>query len=339
MGRGKRSNPKTKTTLLYVLLGVMVVAAFFAALHAWEERQYRLDAEMESRYSETGRPVVYLDGKKYVERKHLETFLLIGTDKLDSETHVYPNAVSNDQQSDFVLLAVLDREAERVIPLHINRDTMVSMRVLGVGGQEVGMATQQLALSHTYGSGGNDSCRNTVKAVSDFLFGIPIDHYLAFNLDTLAQMNDLVGGVPVEIRDDFSAVDPTLIRGETICLTGKQAMHYVSARGSMADSSNLARMERQRQYMDAFRVQLSRRMKESESFVTEDMVDVLAKLASDCTVNELSDRISEAADFDVADFETVPGEAVKGETFMEFYPDEQGLKDLVIRLFFDPYGD
>ena len=59
-----------------------------------------------------------------------------------------------------------------------------------------------------------------MKAVSNLLFGIEINHYLSFTMDAVALVNDLVGGVQVEVLDDLTFLDPALRKGETVTLKG-----------------------------------------------------------------------------------------------------------------------
>lgn len=71
-------------------------------------------------------------------------------------------------------------------------------------------------------------------------------------------INDLVGGVPVTVLDDFSGIDDSLVEGETITLKGEQALHYVRIRGGLEDSSNLNRMKRQQQYLESMAEQIGK---------------------------------------------------------------------------------
>ena len=104
---------------------------------------------------------------------------------------------------------------------------MTQIQILGVTEEPAGSFTGQLALAHTYGSGEEDSCENTVLAVSNLLYGMEIDHYVSLTMDGVALLNDLVGGVPVEVLDDFSGIDDSLVQGETVTLRGRQALTYV----------------------------------------------------------------------------------------------------------------
>lgn len=263
----------------------------------------------------------------------LQTILVMGLDKYEAK----PKEMGylNDQQSDFLMLVVLDEKAGTSQVLHLNRDTMTEIRRLGVGGGDAGRFTGQLALAHTYGSGGSDSCLNACKAVSTLLGGIHIDHYIALTMDAVALLNDQVGGVTVEIMDDFTHLDPAMIQGETVTLHGEQALLYVRTRGSLEDSSNLHRMERQRQYLNALYEHLLKARKEDEHFLQDSLLELSSSFQSDLTVNQLSKLGETMLDLELQPFMTIEGEAVKGEEFMEFYPDEASLDQVIQDLFYE----
>jgi LCP family protein required for cell wall assembly len=143
------------------------------------------------------------------------------------------------------MLVIFDETNLRINMLYLNRDTMLTMPVLGLGGKEAGTYYGQLALAHTYGSGLEDSCENTRNTISAFLGGVRIDHYVSMNMDAVSLLNDLVGGVTVEVTEDFSAVDPTIGMGE-VKLMGQQAINYVRTRKGVGDQLNLTRIQRQK---------------------------------------------------------------------------------------------
>ena len=59
------------------------------------------------------------------------------------------------------------RRGRPVPPIQLNRDTMTEIQILGVNGEPAVTMTGQLALAHTYGSGEEDSCENTVLACGE----------------------------------------------------------------------------------------------------------------------------------------------------------------------------
>lgn len=257
---------------------------------------------------------------------------MIGLDK--TEPIEASESYNNNAQADFLLLAIFDETKETTTILHINRDTMAEIPVLGVNGQLAGTMTGQLALSHTYGSGLQDSCMNTVNAVSDFLYGIKINHYVAMTMGAVPYINDLVGGVPVTVLDDFSGIDDSLVEGETITLKGEQALHYVRNRADLEDSSNLNRMKRQQQYLTSMAKQVEK-LDDDFSVSTQQVATIAKYIISDCSIDTLSRMAEQFVDYPLQEMQDVQGEAVRGEEFIEFYPDEEKLAEQVLELFYE----
>ena len=322
-----------------ILAEVLVLLAGMLLLQRWENTQ---DAPVSSPGPSSavetdapvdGREITYYNGTAYAKREDLETVLLLGVDKFEGET---PEGYVNNQQTDFLLLLVMDKENETCTPIQLNRDTMTQIQILGVTGEPAGTFTGQLALAHTYGSGEEDSCENTVLAVENLLYGVGIDHYVSLTMDGVALLNDLVGGVTVEVLDDFSGIDDSLVQGETVTLQGQQALTYARSRGGMEDSSNLRRMERQRQYLSALQQQLKAAVQQEDGFTLDALLQLNEYMVSDCTVDQLSDLGDSLAAYQVSDILTTPGDAQEGEEFMEFTVDEAALQLLVMDVFYEP---
>lgn len=322
-----------------ILAAVLVLLAGMLLLQRWENTQGAPvsspgpSSAVEADAPVDDREITYYNGTAYAKREDLETVLLLGVDKFEGET---PEGYVNNQQADFLLLLVMDKENETCTPIQLNRDTMTQIQILGVTGEPAGTFTGQLALAHTYGSGEEDSCENTVLAVENLLYGIEIDHYISLTMDGVALLNDLVGGVTVEVLDDFSGIDDSLVQGETVTLQGQQALTYVRSRGGMEDSSNLHRMERQRQYLSALQQQLKAAVQQEDGFTLDALLQLNEYMVSDCTVNQLSDLGDSLAAYQVSDILTTPGDAQEGEEFMEFTVDEDALQQLVMDVFYEP---
>ena len=233
-----------------------------------------------------------------------------------------------------LLLLVLDDEQKTCNIIQINRDTMVKVGVLGVAGQRINTVTEQIALAHTYGNGREQSCLNTAEAVSGLLGGIKVDHYMSVTMDAVPVLNDLVGGIEVTVLDDFGDYDPTLIKGETVTLKGEQALHYVRGRIGVGDNSNLSRMARQREYMNAFFSKARKRLDGDDSFSADVMTSLAGYMISDCTISKLQELSKKAGEYELGEIYAMEGEAVVGEEFMEFYPDEAALNSLIAKLFY-----
>lgn len=265
------------------------------------------------------------------QKENLETILVLGLDKNE-----YPDdsrAYINDMQGDFNLLLVLDHSTNTCSPLLLNRDTMTEITRLGVFGDEAGTFTGQLALAHTYGSGGSDSCLNSKRAVQDLL-GEDIDHYMSFTMESVPTVNDAVGGVAVTVLEDFGENYPQLKKGEEVLLTGENALVYVRGRQNVGDQTNSGRMERQEQYMSALIEKLRSCAKENPDFLTNLTLKLGDAFQTDYTVSQLQALSELLLDCQIEPFVTLTGETRKGEEFMEFYVDEAALAQTVQNIFY-----
>ena len=236
---------------------------------------------------------------------------------------------------DMVALLVFDEKTQSCTLININRDTMLQMPMLNAYGKEDGSFFGQLAYSHTYGTGGEDSCENTKKAVSNFLYGVTIDYYIAMNMDAVEILNDAVGGVTVNVKDDFSQINAPIPQG-TVTLKGQQARIFVQSRSGVGDELNLSRIERQKEYMEKFAEAFRKKAEQSDSFVRRTYDAVAPYLVSDMSVNTLSVLIEQYQDYPIVDVLSLEGENVLGEEYYEFYADEQKLEELILRLLYAP---
>lgn len=323
-----------------ILILVLVLACFggiLSGIGLWESYQKQQAVLKQTAVDESAKRRregwIEKDGQWYRPKSDLETMLIIGIDKMEplEDSHSY----NNDGQADFLLLTIWDKTKKNTTILHLNRDIMTEIPVLGVTGQQAGTITGQLALAHTYGSGLYDSCENTVKAVSMLLNGVKIDHYLGMTMGAVPLINDMVGGVPVTVLDDFTGIDDSLVKGEEVVLHGEQALHYIRIRAGLEDSTNLNRMERQRQYLTAFSEQF--RSLEEGYTPSSDQIEKLSQyLLSDCPISELSNMADHLAEYPINEMQDIAGEAKQGTEYIEFYPDEVALQAQILSLFYEP---
>lgn len=329
----KKSNAKKILVLAAVLLLCLGV---IGAVFAWESQKEAEAMAAQAQIDESARRRregwIERDGIWYAPKQGQETMLLIGLDKMEPLKD--SGSYNNDTQADFLLLAILDEVTEKVTVLHINRDTMAEIPVLGITGQPAGTVTGQLALAYTYGSGLNDSCVNTVNAVTDFLYGIKIDHYVAMAMGAIPYLNDLVGGVEVTVLDDFSGIDDSLVEGETITLKGEQALHYVRNRADLEDSSNLNRMKRQQQYLRAA-AQKVEQLGDDFSVAPDQLKQISRYVLSDCSLDTLSRMSEQFGSYHLEELQDIAGEAVLGEEYMEYYVDDAALEEQLLELFYE----
>lgn len=318
---------KILKAIMIVLIIILVFSVLFLCVYMWDKTQ--------GEYPDSGfslESTIEYDGQEYVLKKGIETFLILGLDKFEEQND--SSAFTNDKQADFVMLFVIDNNNKTCSLLHINRDTMVDMNVLGLAGEKVGSVNQQLALAHTYGSGDKVSCRNVADAVSKLLLNAKINNYASITMDAVPLYNDLVGGVELTVLDDFTGIDETLVKGQKVKLTGEQALRYVQSRKGIADSSNESRMARQKQYLEALYAQTNDCIKTNDKFVVDASLKLSEYMVSNCSVTQFQNIFEKVSKYDFTEIKYLDGEMKAGERFMEFYPSEESVKKQVIDLFY-----
>lgn len=322
-----KSNNNLVKCILALLLIVFIAAGVFLGIEIWDDNYGKFRGQ-----GATDKEAVVFDGVEYTLNKDIDTFLVMGLDKFNGTSSA--DSYNNDQQADFLMLLVFNNKTKKYTSIHINRDTMTDVNVLGVAGNKVDTVKKQIALAHTYGNGKNVSCKNTASAVEKLLGGIDIDHYISFSLDSVAVFNDMLGGVEVTVLHDFSGVDDTLIKDQKVLLKGEHALNYVKERRDVEDSTNAQRMERQKQYLEALRLKAFERMDADAEFIVDASVKMADYIVSDRSITQLQDIAKKMKDYEFGGVKDIEGKTEMGEDFIEFYPDEDALEKMVIDMFY-----
>ncbi len=277
-----------------------------------------------------------LNDLEYVVKDKLKCYLFIGTDHSGNED--VKNEEYQGSMADFLLLAILNKTEGTYGFIQFNRDTITDVQILDKDGELVDYTKEQLCIAHWYGGSRQQSCLNTVSAVSELLGDLEIDGYYSLGMDDISQINHLIGGATVTIEDDFSKLDPTLVKGETITLSDEQAYNYLVGRMSVGDGENESRMRRQRTYMEAVYDKVIDQVK-SQKNLLEDVTDTLG---DSVTTNmngddfgEIRDVIRNGKDLGifVPDGYSELGTHLKdGLEHMEFFIDGKDLANIMIKL-------
>ena len=318
-----------KVAVIAVIL-LLVLVFLYSGFRVLESTVF---SKEEPVVSDTTSKTIIRDEIKYFPRQDIETYLLMGIDRYGPVED--SGSYNNDGEADAIMLLIFDKKQETVRVLALNRDTMVDMPVLGLGGRQAGTAYGQLALAHTYGSGLKDSCENVRRTVSDLLLGIEIDHYVAMNMDGIALLNDAVGGVEVEVQDDFSQASPPIPMGKTV-LRGNQALSFIRVRKGVGDQLNVSRMDRQQVYMESFLDALRVCLKQDSTFAAKLFDELSPYFVTDSSAKVFTSAMDRYGDYVLEEIVTPKGENRMGEDYLEFYADEADLDELTLRLFFAP---
>lgn len=314
----------------FIAILILVLGMIFSGLQILESAVF---SKGQAQQPPVESKTITRDGVDYFPRQDITVIMALGIDELGPV--VSSGSYRNTGEADAVILLILDQVDESYTVLCLNRDMMVDMPELGLGGKQAGTLHAQLALSHTYGEGLEDSCENTRKTISDLFYGITIDHYVSMNMDAIGIVNDAVGGVTVNVVDDFSLVDATIPKGKTT-LHSSQALTYLRSRRDVGNQLNITRMGRHEEYMQGLMAAMKARLESDDTFVISLYDQVDEYMVTDCSVNVISGLMERCAAYTLKEIVSPAGENVMGEEFMEFHADEEALDDLILRLFYAP---
>lgn len=309
---------------------IAVYSITFAVLILFAVMNRKPDAEpvygsMDGRFD--SKIVIEQDGATYHYREmEISNYLLIGVDNEEG---------TNDGQADVLVLLSVDRRNKTITPIMIDRDTIAQVTTYGVFGNVSGEKQMQLCLAQAFHSRNATGSVNTVSALSRLLYGVPIEHYVAVDIDGITLLNDVIGGVEVVLADDFSALDPEMVQGASIKLEGKQAELFVRSRMNVADGTNVSRMKRQRLYLESLLSQLFASSDEQDILFEEALEKLDGHYETDMTDSVILSTLQKYDDYEWQSFMVLPGDYRVGtDGFSEFWLDEFQTQQILTALWF-----
>lgn len=321
---------RRNSTIIKVLTFVLVVLLGAGGLYF----QKSTSQDKGETQPDFAKKTIEVNGVEYFPRQDISTFLIIGIDKMGIVES--SGSYRNDRNADVILLLVFNETEQNYNVVCLNRDTMVNMPILGITGANAGKAYQQLALSHTYGSGLVDSCENVRDTVSGLLNNVPVDNFISMNMDGIQIITDALGGVDVYLEAPLIEIDERLSYIGTHHLDGDLAIKFVRSRQGVGDQLNSSRMERQKLYMQGIE-QVFKAKDETSRTLLKNVYEQLADyMVSDCSINDFTTLVDGYMNYTCKDIIIPEGEYRMGDEFMEFYLNESKFQSLLIDLLYEP---
>ena len=334
----RRRLPRKHGIICSLVVAAAALALLFAGLQWLDGRSQKPETrgDLSARYEETQ---VEFQGETYRLRSNLTAILFLGIDQAAREPGEADGRSGGN--ADFLRLVVVDSNEKTVSQIQIDRDTVAMAPTLNLIGQRTDAQPMQIALSHSFGDGKNESCELTVEAVSGLLL-IPINaiihnlaYYAALNLDGIEALNDFVGGVTVTVEDDFSGIDPAMVQGTSMRLTGKQAETFVRNRRDLPVGTNEARMARQQAYLTGMIEIIQENLKQDKEYIGR-LFDALSPyLVTNLSRAQMVNTAWKARDYGQQPLRVIPGSRrIGGTGYAEFIPDEEALRQIILSVFY-----
>ena len=328
-GYRRRQDKKRLYKGLGIAAGVLALGIAVIGVVLGMADHYRINSDS----STDSREMITYKNETYVKKGNLETYLIAGIDapgKVEKVTEY-----DGTGQCDVLAVIVRDRSTDQCNLLSIDRNTITAVKSLDNDGTYLDTTDIQISLAHAMGFDQQVRAENTVDALSHLLGDQTIDGYAMVNMGAIQVVNDMVGGVTVTIEDDFSDVDPSMKKGETVTLMGEQAEKYVRSRKEISDGSNQNRMSRQSTYEEAFKPAFRNKCAENSKFPLE----VYHAMEDYMTTNISAKKFCRLAIL-MSDENQDEKVAISGtygldeDGWQTFTPDADSLQEAILELFY-----
>lgn len=200
--------------------------------------------------------------------------------------------------TDVMMMANIDTKSGAINILQIPRDTYVGDDTVETG-----------KINAVYGhpKKGEASIDGLVRVVNS-KFKVSIDHYATITLDKFREVVDILGGVPVDIKQDIYWDDNTTLEEGYHLLSGHEAEMFIRYRKGYA-TGDIGRMGATKQFMESL---IDMMFNMSSAKVIQLGTSCYDKITTDMTINEMLKlyNIVKDMDKDKIEFFMIPGEGI-----------------------------
>lgn len=202
---------------------------------------------------------VTIDGKTYNKKQGVVSILLLG---IDWDGTAVKDATG--ARSDMIMLCTIDTETNEISLLSIPRDTRTVVHKVDLEEGKIEPEENLTKINHAYIlGGGNDESlfgpENAMRATEDLIecygqLSIPIQRYVSIDIEHLADLADVFGGVEITLDQDYPDIGSA---GETVTLQGEAVRLYLQNRKQM-DDGEMDRQKHEQEFLKA----LAKKIKE-----------------------------------------------------------------------------
>lgn len=339
----RKQRKRRKIIIAATLAGALLLAIMIPVTLRLYSQKKAMEAEIAGReygeWESSGgyqSQTIEYQGKTYRRNSYVKAILCMGVDRQGPMTETTTHTFGGQADSIFVIAQDTARNTLKV--LMIPRDTMTEITLTDLSGNVLGKEMQHLTLAYAYGDGREESCESMMEAVQELLNGVKLDHYLAADIDVVAMLNDMAGGVTVTIPvEGMEERDPELKKGATVTLMGGQAETFVRYRDKDEHYSAIDRMERQQQYIAGFFQAVQKKSREDSQVVTRMFDQMEEHMVTDMAKDEYLKIAMDAlnsGDIASQDFYTLPGQSKATWLYDEYYVDQEAMMPVLLEMFY-----
>ncbi|MBQ3419637.1 MAG: LCP family protein [Erysipelotrichaceae bacterium] len=312
---------KTINKVVIAIMALLIVAGLFLFINGNPEEVVIIDNDDNDYHT------LEYNGETYYYNTDIISILLMG---IDTNEGVYG-------QSDHMSLLIIDRRSKEIKLLAIPRETITEIEMYGDDGSYLGLSDNHLGLAYPNGYKAGKAGIVTMEATSKLLLNIPIIYYVATNMNVMPMLAEIVGDVDIELPDDSLAYrNPEWVKGYIFNVNKDTIEIYLRSRNIYDDFTNKNRMLRQNLYLNWFFDNINSINEEDESFLLAKLEEILENCETNLSWDEAETFYELAMDSMRSDpfAYSISGRYAIGQFYEDFYPNEEDLLSLIIKLFY-----
>ncbi|HAA81635.1 MAG: Cell envelope-related transcriptional attenuator [Caldanaerobacter subterraneus] len=233
---------RKKWFIFFLILSIVASGAFFVYY-----KYIRITKHPESVFNNDNKNNISNSEQALPKDKVYIAFL--GLDKNDERVHTLGSF-----RTDTIMIFSIDLNDKVVKVLSIPRDTYVDIP---------GFHKDKINAAYVYGGMGEKGYALSLKTISDFL-GIDVPYYISIDMQTIPDIVDAIGGVPLDVEVNMHSHGANLDKGYQI-LDGQKACQYLRWRYDPMGDIN--RIKRQQKFIIAFANQLKSKAKDVSTYI------------------------------------------------------------------------
>lgn len=233
---------RKKWFIFFLIVSIVASGAFFVYY-----KYIRITKHPESVFNNDNKNNISNSEQALPKDKVYIAFL--GLDKNDERVHTLGSF-----RTDTIMIFSIDLNDKVVKVLSIPRDTYVDIP---------GFHKDKINAAYVYGGMGEKGYALSLKTISDFL-GIDVPYYISIDMQTIPDIVDAIGGVPLDVEVNMHSHGANLDKGYQI-LDGQKAYQYLRWRYDPMGDIN--RIKRQQKFIIAFANQLKSKAKDVSTYI------------------------------------------------------------------------
>lgn len=289
--RGRKIPKEILPVIYIVIFTVLIVLAFMGDAHEKDAVYGAANERFDSKIT------VEYEGTTYRYREmNITNYLWIGV----NDAQITDGNSQDDVQVVLIVLLSADKINQTITPIIVDPDTVITITDdENISGEKRIRIGQARTLPGGDMTGGDD----TVLALSQLFYGVPIDHYIVVD-------------VPITLEDDLVELNSGLVQGTT-------------------DGAGVSRTELQKVYLDHLRVKLLEHT-DGKLYLLKEISKLDGYYTTDLRGSELLSMLNRYENYEWKEIIELPGEYHNGkDEVQEFWPNESQTWKLLENLWFE----